>query len=130
MTIAGGTALSREEIERLMEESWIVRIATHGPGKRINLTPLWFCWAGGNVYAYTRGQKIRNLRRNPICSLTVDRNERYPELQGVMWEGTARGVLKNCRQQTCRRQTTDAGVWYRRSWICYLSVCCVVSGRF
>ena len=89
MKISGGTALTSEEIERLMLESWIIRLATHGPGRRINLTPLWFCWAGGKVYAYTRGQKIANLRRNPTCSLTVDRNERYPELQGVMWEGTA-----------------------------------------
>jgi len=90
MKIAGGTALTSEEIEQLMNEAWIVRMATHGPGKRINLTPLWFCWAGGKVYAYTRGQKISNLRRNPVCSVTVDRNERYPELQGVMWEGTAK----------------------------------------
>jgi len=90
MKISGATALTDEEIESLMKDAWIARLATHGPGKRINLSPLWFCWAGGKGYAFTRGQKIANLRRNPVCTLTVDRNERYPELQGVMWEGTAR----------------------------------------
>lgn len=90
MNISGNTALTHEEIGRLMQEAWIIRVATHGPGRRINLTPLWFCWAGEKVYAYTRGQKIANLRRNPACSMTVDRNERYPELQGVMWEGTTK----------------------------------------
>ncbi len=90
MRISGKTALSQEEIDRLMQDAWIVRIATHGPGERINLSPLWFCWAGGKVYAFTRGQKISNLRRNPTCTMTVDLNERYPELQGVMLEGTAK----------------------------------------
>lgn len=90
MKISGKFALTPEEIERLLGEAKIIRLATQGPGTRINLTPLWFCWAGGKVYAYTRGQKVANLRRNPGCTAMVDRNERYPELQGVMLEGRAR----------------------------------------
>lgn len=90
MKITGSVAMTPEEIDRLMAEAWIVRAATHGPGQHINLTPLWFCWAGGKIYAFTRGQKVENLRRNPLCTMTVDRNERYPELQGVMLQGTAR----------------------------------------
>jgi len=90
MKISGSPGLDREQIDELMREAWIVRLATHGPGERINLSPLWFCWAGEKIYAFTRGQKVENLRRNPACTMTVDRNERYPELQGVMWEGTAR----------------------------------------
>ena len=70
-----------------------MRIATIGPGTRINLTPLWFGWAGGNVYTYCRGQKVINLRRNPVTTILVDRNERFPELQGgnVPGEGEVRG---------------------------------------
>lgn len=90
MNISGKFALTLEEIERLLQEAMIIRVATHGPGTRINLTPLWFCWAGGKVYAFTRGQKVENLRRDPLCTVMVDRNERYPELQGVMLEGAAR----------------------------------------
>lgn len=90
MKIYGKFSLSAEEIEQLLGEAKIIRLATQGPGMRINLTPLWFCWAGGKIYAYTRGQKVANLRRNPICTAMVDRNVRYPELQGVMLEGQAR----------------------------------------
>jgi len=90
MRISGQFALTSEEIEQLLREAKIIRMATHGPGTRINLTALWFCWAGGKLYAYTRGQKVENLRRDPVCTAMVDRNERYPELQGVMLEGRAR----------------------------------------
>jgi hypothetical protein len=32
---------------------------------------------------------VANLRRNPSCTVVVDRNERYAELQGVMLQGSA-----------------------------------------
>jgi len=82
-------ALTDDELEELMTSSWNMRVATIGPGTRINVTPLWFGWAGGRVYFYCRGQKIANLRRDPTCTVVVDRNERFPELQGAMFQGTA-----------------------------------------
>jgi nitroimidazol reductase NimA-like FMN-containing flavoprotein (pyridoxamine 5'-phosphate oxidase superfamily) len=82
-------ALSPEELDELMASAWNMRIATLGPGSRINLTPLWFGWAGGKLYFYGRGQKVANLRRNPIATVLVDRNERFPELQGAMLQGRA-----------------------------------------
>ena len=62
-------ALSPAELDELMTSCWNMRIATIGPGSRINLTPLWFGWAGGKVYFYCRGQKVVNLRRNPIATM-------------------------------------------------------------
>jgi len=82
-------ALSDTELDELMTTSWNMRVATAGPGDRINLTPLWFGWAGGRIYFYGRGQKIANLRRSPQCTVLVDRNERFPELQGAMFQGRA-----------------------------------------
>jgi nitroimidazol reductase NimA-like FMN-containing flavoprotein (pyridoxamine 5'-phosphate oxidase superfamily) len=81
--------LTPDQVDELMTTTWNMRIATVGPGDRINLTPLWFGWGGGNVYFYCRGQKITNLRRTPRATVLVDRNERFPELQGVMLQGTA-----------------------------------------
>jgi nitroimidazol reductase NimA-like FMN-containing flavoprotein (pyridoxamine 5'-phosphate oxidase superfamily) len=98
MQIRGTTALTEEEIDVLMTDSWIIRLATHGPGERINLTPLWFCWAGGRIYAFSRGQKVENLRRNPSCTVIADQNERYPELRGAMFQGTAR-VLEDADEE-------------------------------
>ena len=82
-------ALTDEELDELMTSAWNMRVATTGPGQRINLTPLWFGWAGGRIYFYARGQKIVNLRRSPQCTVLVDRNERFPELQGAMFQGRA-----------------------------------------
>jgi nitroimidazol reductase NimA-like FMN-containing flavoprotein (pyridoxamine 5'-phosphate oxidase superfamily) len=84
-------ALTDEQLDELMTTSWNMRIATLGPGTRINLTPLWFGWAGGKVYFFGRGQKVVNLRRSPDCTVLVDRNERFPELQGAMFQG--RGIV-------------------------------------
>lgn len=80
--------LNDAELDEMMTSSWNMRIATIGPNG-INLTPLWFGWAGGKIYSFCRGQKVVNLRRDPRCTILVDRNERFPELQGAMFSGTA-----------------------------------------
>jgi nitroimidazol reductase NimA-like FMN-containing flavoprotein (pyridoxamine 5'-phosphate oxidase superfamily) len=82
-------SLDDDQLDEMMRTSWNMRIATVGPGERLNLTPLWFGWAGGRIYAFCRGQKIVNLRRNPNVTILVDRNERFPELQGAMFQGRA-----------------------------------------
>ena len=89
MNLPREIALSVEQIDTMMLDTWNIRVATHGPGEDINLTPMWFGWAGGKVYMAARGQKIVNLRRNPSCTMLIDRNERFPELQGIMMRGVA-----------------------------------------
>lgn len=90
MPLSRKLALDDSQIDEIMTSSWNCRIATLGPGTRINVTPMWFGWAGGRVYIYGRGQKVANLRRNPTCTVIVDRNEKFPELQAIMMQGTAR----------------------------------------
>jgi nitroimidazol reductase NimA-like FMN-containing flavoprotein (pyridoxamine 5'-phosphate oxidase superfamily) len=99
MPIPRELSLTPEELDDLMLSSWNMRIATIGPGERINLTPLWFGWSGGKVYTYCRGQKVANLRRNPVATVLVDRNERFPELQGVMMQGRAQ-VLEDAAAES------------------------------
>ncbi|MCA9823328.1 MAG: pyridoxamine 5'-phosphate oxidase family protein [Dehalococcoidia bacterium] len=89
MPIPKELSLTPEQLDEMMLSSWNMRIASVGPGERINLTPLWFGWAGGKIYTYCRGQKVVNLRRNPAVTVLVDRNERFPELQGAMFQGKA-----------------------------------------
>ncbi|HCU99879.1 MAG: hypothetical protein CL897_06615 [Dehalococcoidia bacterium] len=89
MPIPKELALTPNQIDEIMSTTWNMRIATMGPAERINLTPLWFGWAGGRVYTFCRGQKVANLRRNPSATVLVDLNERYPELQGIMLQGRA-----------------------------------------
>lgn len=83
-------ALSDDQLQALLADEWNVRIATHGPGDRINLTPMWFVWHEGKMFLYCRGQKVVNLRRNPAVTVLVDRNIRFPELQGAMMQGRGR----------------------------------------
>ena len=89
MALPRDLSLSPQELDALMTSQWVMRIATIGPGTRINLTPMWFGWAGGRVYVFSRGQKVVNLRREPACTIVVDKNERFPELVGAMFQGTA-----------------------------------------
>ena len=89
MPIPKELSLTSEQLDELMLTTWNMRIATQRPGGRIHLTPLWFAWAGGRIYTYCRGRKVDNLRKRPQATILVDRNERFPELQGAMFQGTA-----------------------------------------
>ena len=98
MALPRELALSDAQIDEIMTTQWNMRVATLGPGVRINLTPMWFGWAGGRVYFYARGQKVVNLRRQAECTVLVDRNEKFPELQGIMLQGQAR-VLETAEDE-------------------------------
>ena len=91
MPLSRDLALTDAELDDFLRRSWTMRVATQGPGSRLNLTAMWYGWAGGCVYFVGRGQKIVNLRRNPACTVLVDANERYPELVGAMLSG--RGIV-------------------------------------
>jgi nitroimidazol reductase NimA-like FMN-containing flavoprotein (pyridoxamine 5'-phosphate oxidase superfamily) len=90
MALPRELSLTPAQVDEIMTQQWNMRVATLGPRDRINLTPMWFGWGGGKVYFYGRGQKIVNLRRDPSCTVIVDRNERFPELQGIMIQGRGR----------------------------------------
>jgi nitroimidazol reductase NimA-like FMN-containing flavoprotein (pyridoxamine 5'-phosphate oxidase superfamily) len=81
--------LTDDQLDDIMLSTWNMRIATIGPGTRINVTPLWFGWAGGKIYTFCRGQKVVNLRRTPEATILVDLNDKFPELQGAMFQGKA-----------------------------------------
>ena len=101
--------LSGEQVDEIMAAQWTMRVATVGPGSRINLTPMWFGWAGGAVYFFGRGQKIVNLRRNPACTVIVDRNEKFPELQGIMLQGHGR-VLEDLEAENSDPHLADVRI--------------------
>ncbi|HKI75057.1 MAG TPA: hypothetical protein VJ998_10450, partial [Pseudomonadales bacterium] len=45
-----------------------------------------------------RGQKVANVRKNSTCTIVVDRNEKFPELQAAMFQGRAR-VLESAEEE-------------------------------
>jgi hypothetical protein len=50
--------------------------------------PLWYvvrdgeCWS----WTYAKSQKVRNLERDPRCTVQVETGEQYNELRGVMFK--------------------------------------------
>ena len=107
MSLPREISLTETEIDQIMIEQWNLRIATLGPGSRINLTPMWFGWAGGKIFISARGQKVVNLRRHPDCTILIDRNEKFPELQGIMMESRA-CVLEDKRMEADEPDVEEA----------------------
>ena len=107
MPLSKELAMSSEEIDTFMKTCVNMRIATFSPGGRINVTPLWYGWAGGKVYTICRGQKVRNLRRNSNATVIVDRNELFYELQGVMLQGQAT-VLEDAEAEAADSDLEEA----------------------
>jgi nitroimidazol reductase NimA-like FMN-containing flavoprotein (pyridoxamine 5'-phosphate oxidase superfamily) len=106
MGITKAIALTPEQLDEILLNEWNMRMATMGPGKRINLTPMWFGWAGGKIYTHGRGQKVINLRENANCTVLVDRNEKFPELQGIMMLGAAK-VLEDAAAENADPHLTE-----------------------
>ena len=109
MPISKKLALSDEQFDDLMYSNWNMRIATIGPGSKINVTPMWFGWADGKIFTYGRGQKVVNVRRNPECTIIVDRNEKFPELQAAMFQGSAR-VLESAEEEVSEDGMQDVRI--------------------
>jgi nitroimidazol reductase NimA-like FMN-containing flavoprotein (pyridoxamine 5'-phosphate oxidase superfamily) len=107
MALPRELALDPDQVEEMLSNQWNIRIATMDAAGRINLTPMWFGWAGGKIYIYGRGQKVANLRRNPNCTVLIDRNEKFPELQGIMMRGTAR-VLETAEDEAAEPDLEQA----------------------
>ena len=107
MPIAPELALDDDQLHELLSNEWNIRIASVNPNGSINLTPMWFGWAGGKIFIMGRGQKVVNLRRNPACTVLVDRNERFPELQAVMMQGQA-AILENAQDEAAEPHLAEA----------------------
>jgi PPOX class probable F420-dependent enzyme len=89
--------MSHEEAAAFLGESKTVTCATIARDGRPHLMPLWYVIrerSGGEgsardrnelwAWTYARSQKVRNLERDPRCTLQVESGTEYAELRGVM----------------------------------------------
>jgi PPOX class probable F420-dependent enzyme len=80
--------LSDGEIAQLLDEQRTLVCATIGRDGWPHLMPLWYvvrdgeCWS----WTYAKSQKVRNLERDPRCTVQVETGEEYQELRGVMFK--------------------------------------------
>ena len=80
--------MTDEEVDDLLAASRTVTCATIGRNGWPHLMPLWYVPRDGTVWAWTyaKSQKVRNLERDPRCTLQIETGEEYGELRGVMLE--------------------------------------------
>ena len=79
-------AMTAAEAAAFLEESRTVTCATNGRDGRPHLMPLWYVLRDGELWSWTyaKSQKVRNLERDPRCTLQVETGVEYGELRGVM----------------------------------------------
>jgi PPOX class probable F420-dependent enzyme len=79
-------AMTAAEAAAFLEASRTVTCATIGRDGRPHLMPLWYVVRDGELWAWTyaKSQKVRNLERDPRCTLQVETGAEYGELRGVM----------------------------------------------
>ena len=78
--------MTPEEAAAFLDEQRTVTCATLGRDGWPHLMPLWYVIRDGELWAWTyaTSQKVRNLERDPRCTLQVETGLAYNELRGVM----------------------------------------------
>ena len=83
--------LTEAEQAELLDQERVVIVSSIGPRGWPHLMPLWFVVRDGTLWAWTyaKSQKVRNLERDPRCTLLVETGVEYGELRGVQIEAEA-----------------------------------------
>jgi len=83
--------LTPEEQLELLGTERIAVCTTNGPRGWPHSMPLWYTVRDGDLWAWTfaKSQKVRNLERDPRCTLLVEAGVDYGELRGVQIEAEA-----------------------------------------
>jgi PPOX class probable F420-dependent enzyme len=84
-------AMSGSEVLAFLDEERVVTVATLGRDGWPHLMPLWFVVRDREIWGWTYGksQKVRNLERDPRCTLQLEAGDTYDQLRGVMIKARA-----------------------------------------
>jgi PPOX class probable F420-dependent enzyme len=79
-------AMTSDEVAAFLAEQETVTCATLGRDGWPHLMPLWYVVRSGELWSWTyaKSQKVRNLERDPRCTLQVEAGTAYDQLRGVM----------------------------------------------
>jgi PPOX class probable F420-dependent enzyme len=83
-------AMTPEEVAAFLQEERTLICASLGRDGWPHLMPLWYVLRDGECWSWTyaKSQKVRNLERDPRCTVEVEAGERYDRLRGVMMRCT------------------------------------------
>jgi len=98
-------SLSPGELESFLGAQRTIHLATATPRGRPHVVPLWFVWVNGTVFMNsTLGNvTIRNLRRSPEATGSIDDGDVYEELRGVMVHGEVEWADDEPELETVKR---------------------------
>jgi PPOX class probable F420-dependent enzyme len=94
-------AMAPAEVAAFLEDERVVTCATQGRDGWPHLMPLWYvvrtqptssAGTGSHElwsWTYAKSQKVRNLERDPRCTLQVEAGDAYDRLRGVMLKAEA-----------------------------------------
>jgi PPOX class probable F420-dependent enzyme len=74
------------ELASFLDEERTLTCASLGRDGWPHLMPLWFVIRSGEPWSWTyaKSQKVRNLERDPRCTVQVEAGEDYAQLRGMM----------------------------------------------
>jgi PPOX class probable F420-dependent enzyme len=78
--------MTDEEVAAFLDEQRTLTCATIGRDGWPHLMPLWYVVRDGELWSWTyaKSQKVRNLERDPRCTVQLETGETYDQLRGVM----------------------------------------------
>lgn len=82
-------ALTPEQQEAFLNESWTLQVASIGPKGYPHLVAMWYVVVDGMICftTFAKSQKVLNLRRNDKISAMLESGRGYSELKGWVVEG-------------------------------------------
>ncbi len=84
-------ALTPEEREQFLADSWTLQVASIGPKGFPHLVAMWYVVMDGHIVftTFRKSQKVLNLKRNAKLSVMLESGKGYSELKGLVIEGEA-----------------------------------------
>jgi len=118
---------NRTPIDLFLDEPRLARLATANPHNlQPHVVPVWYAWDGQSLWisAFRSTRKIKDLLRNPLCSVLIDVEEEGEGLRAVLFEGRAEliddpAIVRPMATQIYTRYLGETGVLAAnpQSWI-------------
>jgi general stress protein 26 len=80
----------KEQIDACLVQPVLARLATANPlTGQPHVVPVWYLWDGESIWisAFRSTRKVKELQKNPLCSIVVDYSSSGTENWGVVMEG-------------------------------------------
>lgn len=94
--IESGT-MPPEMLAEFLDQPLLARLATVSSGSgQPHVVPVWYLWDGESIWisSFRSTRKIRDLQKNPRCSIVIDTARSGQENQAVIFEGQAELVCE------------------------------------